>query len=157
MNDGGGTELAPRGTGLGRALQRFAADDEGGMSLEFVLWFPVFTLTLLAALDASFYFMTHAQMWNAARATARNMAVGSIDTQVEAQAYAMQFLPTHVSFTITTDFEHSAERMKLRIAGDTDDIGLFGIMSALSGRELVTQLVVRKEIPDGSSGEGAAI
>ena len=44
--------------------------------MEFCLWVPVFLFFLAATIDASMIYLTHNAMWNAARDTARRVAVG---------------------------------------------------------------------------------
>lgn len=138
------------GAGTPSFLRRFAEDTRGGMTLEFVIWLPVFLVTIASSVDASILFVTHSQMWDAARATARNMSVGTIRTPQEAQAFANGLLPTHGSFSVVADFDYAEDKMKLQILGSK--VGILGNISLIGNADLVAVLIVRSEIEETTVG-----
>lgn len=55
-------------------MRRFARATDGGVTVEFVLWLPVFLAVLMLATDASLLFLRQSNFWSAARETARIVA-----------------------------------------------------------------------------------
>lgn len=70
---------------FGRGLRRFA-NDEGSVTVEFVLWVPIFVLILAITVDATILFKTQANLWTVARDTGRQMSTG-LFTNSQAEAY----------------------------------------------------------------------
>ena len=65
-------------------LAAFLRDERGSYTIEFCLWIPMFLVFLAATVDASLLYLTHNNMWNAARDTARRVSTGEIDSKEEA-------------------------------------------------------------------------
>ena len=52
-------------------ISDFLRDEQGSYTIEFCLWIPMFLVFLAATVDASLLYLTHNNMWNAARDAAR--------------------------------------------------------------------------------------
>lgn len=68
-------------------LARFGREQQGVITVEFVIWMPVFLVMLAFIADASFLYLMQADMWNVARDTTRRMTTGQL-TAANAPAYA---------------------------------------------------------------------
>ena len=68
-------------------ISEFRSDDSGAVTVEFVLWVPVFMTILWLVADASLLFFSNTKMWRVASDTTRQVAVGALDT-AEAEAFA---------------------------------------------------------------------
>lgn len=67
----------------------FLKDESGSATIEFCLWIPLFTFFLMATIDASVLWVTHSQMWNVARDTARRITTRELNSGAQADCYAM--------------------------------------------------------------------
>ena len=59
-------------------VSEFLCDEHGSATIEFVLWVPVYVIILVAVTDASVLYLTHTEMWNTARDSARRISVGAM-------------------------------------------------------------------------------
>lgn len=85
-------------------LSRFARDERAAVTIEFVLWIPIIVALLTIAIDATALYITHTEMWNVARDTARRITSGKIQSEAEAEAYAVQAMSLR-DFTYLVDVE----------------------------------------------------
>jgi vancomycin permeability regulator SanA len=81
-----------------RGILTFLRDDRGSQTIEFVLWLPITVALLIIIIDASMLYLTHTEMWNVARDTARRMTTGVLATEDEAKAYAKDQLNLYRTF-----------------------------------------------------------
>lgn len=63
---------------MGR-ISAFLRDERGSYTIEFCLWIPMFLFFLAATVDASLLYLTHNNMWNAARDAARRGSTGELE------------------------------------------------------------------------------
>ena len=75
-----------------RMIDRFVSDTRGAVTIEFVVLFPAFVFLLIFFADASIIYLTHSEMYNAARDTARRISTHELDTPEAVQAYAAERL-----------------------------------------------------------------
>jgi len=61
-----------------RGLGAFLRGSRGSISVEFVVWMPVFLIVLAMMADGATIFIRQANMWSAARDAARGMATGQL-------------------------------------------------------------------------------
>lgn len=85
-------------------LDRFLRDETGSVTIEFILWVPVIVALLVLVIDVTTIYITHTEMWNVARDTARRMAKGDL-TAAEAEAYAADAMSLR-DFPYTVDAIH---------------------------------------------------
>jgi hypothetical protein len=63
-----------------------------------VLWLPITVALLIIIIDASMLYLTHTEMWNVARDTARRMTTGTLATEDLAEVYAKDQLNLYRAF-----------------------------------------------------------
>jgi Flp pilus assembly protein TadG len=71
-----------------RLLKRFARSTRGVLTIEFVIWIPIFMVILAFTADACKLYLTQADMWDVARDTARRISTGQYCNNVDAESYA---------------------------------------------------------------------
>lgn len=131
---------------------RFLRDEKGSVTIEFILWIPVIVALLALVIDVTTIYITHTEMWNVARDTARRMAKGDL-TPAEAEAYAadamgLRDLPYTVDagHDTTNDVVQVVIRLRLE---ETTIIGswMFTAPMTLLGGDMVARVVMRA-LPD---------
>lgn len=73
-------------------MRRLLRDDRGAVTVEFTVLVPVFVLLLVFFADATVIYMTHTQMFNAAREISRRVATGELGDESAVDAYAAEKL-----------------------------------------------------------------
>lgn len=72
-----------------RDLGSFRRDEEGSVTIEFVLWVPLLLAFLLFATDVTLAFMRQSHAWQVSRETARIVSRYGMD-EAAAEAYALE-------------------------------------------------------------------
>ena len=140
-----GSESALNGVNQMRSGCTFLGDEKGAVTIEFVLWVPIFVGLLVFVTDASIIYLTHSEMWSVARDTVRRMTTGQITTSAEAQDYAAAHLflgnRTYVISPDTTSAD-----LNVTITIGLDGAAIFGFFfKPILGRSLVASVTMRKE------------
>ncbi len=73
--------------GLGRAARRFARDDRGSMTIEFLIMFPILLFFLFFILAVSYYLGTASDVQQAAQTLARS-SIGVLSRDADADVCA---------------------------------------------------------------------
>ena len=122
----------------------FLRDEKGAVTIEFVLWVPIFVGLLVLVTDASIIYLTHSEMWNVARDTTRRMTTEQITTTAEARDYAAAHLFLGArTYVIDPDFGGD---MNVTIAIGLDDAAIFGFFfKSILGQSLVASVTMRRE------------
>jgi len=122
----------------------FLRDEKGAVTIEFVLWVPIFVGLLVLVTDASIIYLTHSEMWNVARDTTRRMTTEQITTKAEARNYAAAHLFLGArTYVIDPDFGGD---MNVTIAIGLDDAAIFGFFfKSILGQSLVASVTMRRE------------
>ncbi len=122
----------------------FLRDETGAVTIEFVLWVPIFVGLLVLVTDASIIYLTHSEMWNVARDTTRRMTTEQITTKAEARNYAAAHLFLGArTYVIDPDFGGD---MNVTIAIGLDDAAIFGFFfKSILGQSLVASVTMRRE------------
>lgn len=84
-----------------RRLHSFAQDD-GTVTVEFMLWMPLIFTIILFTVDVALIYLKQADMWNVARDISRRMSVDSTVTNAGAQTQAQNQLFTSLSSATIT-------------------------------------------------------
>ena len=115
-------------------LQRFQTEEDGGTTIEAVLWIPLFLLLFVILADASLLFMNQARIKRIMQDGNRQMAVGTIEdcdamtiwleNNVRPLAPTATAICTEDAAFSTTTISASAEELDL-----TGVTGLFGAMT----------------------------
>lgn len=101
-----------------RSALAFWRCDRGAISIEYLIWVPIFAVCLTLAVDLSITLYGYSKMWDVAREAGRRTATGEMTT-VEALNYAQNTLGGLGTYQVTID--------------DTDD---FEISVTIIGREM---------------------
>ncbi len=128
-----------------RSVLAFLRDEKAAVTIEFVLWVPIFVGLFVLVTDASIIYLTHSEMWSAARDTTRRMTTGEITTDAEVRDYAAAHLFLG-SRTYVIDSDFSTADMNVTIVIGLDDAAIFGFFfEQVLGTTLVASVTMRKE------------
>ncbi len=125
-------------------LSQFIRDQTGTATIEFVLWVPVYVIMLVAATDASILYLTHTEMWNAARDTARRISVGALTAADAPNRAKDKLLLSGRTYTVAAS---DAGPVMVEISVNVGDASIFGFFKPVLGRELTARVVMWKEWP----------
>ncbi len=129
-----------------RTISTFLRAETGAVTIEFVLWVPIFVGLLVFVTDASIIYLTHSEMWSVARDTTRRMTTGQFTTPAQARDYAAAHLFLG-SRTYVIDPDFSTADMKVKIAIGLGDAAVFGFFfKQILGQSLVVDVTMRKEL-----------
>jgi Flp pilus assembly protein TadG len=127
-----------------RNVFTFLGDEKGAVTIEFVLWVPIFVGLLVFVTDASIIYLTHSEMWNVARDTTRRMTTEQITSTAEARDYAAAHLFLG-NRTYVIDSYFGGE-MNVTIAIGLDGAAVFGFFfEPILGESLVASVTMRRE------------
>ena len=127
-----------------RGVFTFLRDEKAAATIEFVLWVPIFVGLFVLVTDASIIYLTHSEMWSAARDTTRRMTTGEITPRAQARDYAAAhlFLSSR-TYVIDPDF---GGEMNVTLTIGLDDAVIFGyFFEQVLGRSLVASVTMRRE------------
>ncbi len=127
-------------------LGAFLRCDQGTLTTEFVLWVPIIMAMLIIVVDTTTIYLTHTEMWNVARDTARRMVTGSVMTEAQAEAYAANAmrLRQNYNYYIEVHYEEGA-RAEVIIRFAVADMSILGYGSPLTlfGGTMWARVVMR--------------
>lgn len=106
------------------------ADESGSVTIEFVLWVPVFVLILALTVDISILFMTRANLWAVARDTTRYMATGLYSND-DAEDYAAGIV-SRWGEDYTIDASRDGNLVTMEISVAMSDVSPINILSLFS-------------------------
>ncbi len=125
-------------------VSEFLRDEHGSATIEFVLWVPLYVVLLVAVTDASVLYLTHTEMWNTARDTARRISVGGINA-ADAPGYASnKLLLSGRTYTLSAS---DAGPVMVEISVNVGDASIFGFFKPVLGLHLTARVVMWKEWP----------
>ncbi len=123
-------------------LHRFIRDQTGTATIEFVLWVPVYVITLVAVTDASILYLTHTEMWNAARDSARRISVGAMAAADAPDRAREKLLLSARTYTFAAS---DAGPVIVQISVNVGDASVFGFFKPVLGRQLTARVEMMKE------------
>lgn len=125
-------------------VARFAGDEYGSATIEFVLWVPIFVTILVAATDATVLYLNHTEMWNVSRDVVRRISVGDI-TEADAATYVQnELFLRSASYTVQTSDPADLD-VWVSIETNIGDASVFGIFKYVASRNLVATVTMRRE------------
>ena len=126
--------------GLSRRLpRRFVKDETGSVTIEFVLWVPVFVLILAITVDASILFLTQANLWSIARDTTRQMAAGQYPTNASAETAASDRMASWGD-NATVTASRDSDFVKLTMTVPIADVSPFNIVGSFTSGNIAIAL-----------------
>jgi Flp pilus assembly protein TadG len=122
----------------------FLCCDAGAVTTEFTVLVPFFLFLLIFFADGSTVYLTHSEMYTAARDTARRMSTEEITTAEQAREYAAgRLLLGDRTYTVTPDF---GGNMTVTISLPIEDAAIFGyFLKPIIGRQLSATSTMRRE------------
>ena len=129
---------------LMRSFDRFLKDSKGAVTTEFTVLVPAFVFLMVFFADASVIYLTHSEMYNAARDVARRMATGQLESPSDVQAYTAEhlFLGRRV-YTVDPNFGGVTT---VSIAVSVNQAVFFGVFfTPILGKYLVVTSTVTRE------------
>lgn len=126
-------------------MQRFVRDESGAVTLEFTVLVPFFLMLMVFFADSTVIYLTHTEMFNAAREISRRASTGEIQDQNQAATYADSKLSLGAR-TYYVDVDFANDDKTVRIAIPLRDAAIFGVFfRPIMGRELVASVTTSGE------------
>ena len=115
------------------ALRSFRDSSSGSVTVEFVLWVPVFLGLLLLSVDTSLIFMHQSNFWNVSRDTARIVSRHGLDA-IAGAAYARSHV-RYDSYTpdVSVQIDQLSASVIVTISGQAKELAPFGILGFVLG------------------------
>ena len=135
--------MTPKKLFLRAKNKSFRDDERGGITVEFVLWAPVFAALIAGATDITLAFMNQSNFWNVARDTARIVSRHAM-TVDEAKAYAEEnavFANAVPTAVVTVD----ATEVIVTITAPASTIDAFGIFGIFKDTTIKAEVRHRLE------------
>ncbi len=123
-------------------LRRFIRDQTGTATLEFVLWVPVYVILLVAVTDASILYLTHTEMWNTARDSARLISVGAMAAADAPDRAKEKLLLSGRTYTLAVS---DTGPVIVEISVNVGDASVFGFFKPVLARQLTARVEMMKE------------
>ncbi|MXU63926.1 TadE/TadG family type IV pilus assembly protein [Oceanomicrobium pacificus] len=116
------------------------------MTVEYVLWLPLFVAILMLVVDVSLLFLTHANMYDVARDTSRRTALGEFANFSAAETYA----ETHAlvgghTYTADVDYTGIGEEVYTEVSVPMADVGFSRIFAVVFNGTLRARVTQRVE------------
>ena len=123
----------------------FMRDETGAVTTEFTVLVPFFVFLMVFFADATVIYLTHSEMFNAAREISRRVSTGEIQNQSQAETYANNKLMLGAR-TYNVGIGFTGNDRTVRIGIPIYDAAIFGVFfRPVLGRELVATVVVSEE------------
>lgn len=131
---------------LSRARARASSvrtDTRGSVTIEFVLWVPVFMGLILLAADTSIAFMRQTDLWTITRDTARIVARHGMTSEE-----AADFIKSRIgegSAAPQVDIEISGASVSVTVAASARDMAPFGLLRFTGADRVVASVTQAME------------
>ena len=119
----------------GTRRRSFFRRQDGSVSVEFVVWLPVFLVVLGFIADASTTYLIQASMWDTAMDCARRMSTGQYITasDVKTKCAQKELLYAYKPYTITATFPGAGTDDTVEISLPMYEAGVFGVLAVMGG------------------------
>ena len=140
-----------------RRIFAFLEDETGSETIQFVSFVPLFAFLLVIVTDATFLYLTHSEMWNVARDTARRMAAGQLTNEQEAMDHAAAHLAMFENaYNVSASFDPNTKMGILITVGIADAMIFGAFLGPVLGETIRVQFEMRSE-PEISGGGGGSV
>lgn len=126
-----------------RNLKRFSDDDLGAVSVEFVLWMPVFLSILMLIVDATLVFSAEARLWSVARDAARQLSIYQLTKDEVPDYIAKNAIGLNGNLTVTAS--DTGPDVWVQVTIPISDVSLFGVFSNMSEPIITARVTQRAE------------
>ena len=144
-----------------RDAWRCLRDDEiGAMTVDFVVWLPLFVSLLVIVSDASILYLTQTEMWNVARDTVRRMTTQQLKSENDAMCFAKAELNLYSYLAYEVDATSTADVNSVVIEVALADASAFGyFLGPVLGETITARVTMRSNpdlsiLPEGSACAG---
>jgi len=115
---------------------KFCRDENGSVTIEFVLWLPLALYLVVMAVDATFAFLGLTNMWQVSRETARVMSrYGMSEADAEAQAATSG---TFLGITPTVSIAYNSGDVVVAMSMPAQGLTPFGVFGFTSSTNITT-------------------
>jgi Flp pilus assembly protein TadG len=126
---------------VARTVRAFGKRSDGSVTIEFVIWLPVFLALILLSADASLMFMRQSNFWNVSRDTARIVSRHGLDS-VAAEKYAA----LNAGFggytpDVSVKVDAMTSTVTVTITGQSQKMAPFGVLGFAMGNTVSAQVV----------------
>ena len=121
----------------------FLRRERGGVTVEFVLWVPVFFSLVLLSADASLLFLRQSNFWTVSRDTARIVARHGMETEAAEDWAAEQARIGDYRPEVAVEIDPVRDTVTVTITGAAASMAPFGMMRFALGDRIsaaVTQV-----------------
>jgi Flp pilus assembly protein TadG len=151
--------MAQADSGLRRTPRRrrfisFHRDENGSISVEFVLWIPIFIFLIAIITDLSIVYVVNANMYDVARDTARRWSQdrnrNEFPTDQDVKDHVndemvLGYDTDGVKYDVNAVWNPDDDEVTVAIRAKSADVDIFGIMTPLGVEDLVAQVTMRLE------------
>jgi Flp pilus assembly protein TadG len=109
--------------------------EDGSVSVEFVVWMPVFLVIFALIADAGTLYLIQASMWDTAMDCARRMATGQYVTasDVKTKCVQKELLYAYKPYSVNANFLVNGTDDTVEISLPMWEGGVFGVLAVLGG------------------------
>ncbi len=86
-----------------RVRSFFTRQEDGSITVEFVLWFPVIILIMSLLADSTMAFARQSHMWRVSTEVTRMHATGAFSSTSEAEAFGASLSQGRVGYTVSVN------------------------------------------------------
>lgn len=135
-------------------LRAFARDEKGAVTIEFVTIFWGFVIFLLMVTDATVLYLTHTELFNVSRQTARRVAVGALHID-DVPEYVRQRAKLGGRTYTVSSFSGSLVIIELSV--NVADASVVGFFEPILDRTMIVRTEsLREPTPEPTSTGGTA-
>ena len=128
---------------VGRRLSGFRKDEDGAVSVEFVLWLPVFLVIMVLIVDTTLIYSAEARLWDAARDATRQLSLYQI-TEDEVEDYiAANAIGLNGDLTVTAD--DTGPDVWVQITMPMSDVTVFNVFRLMDNPIIAARVTQRAE------------
>jgi hypothetical protein len=127
-----------------RGARRFARDEEGSITIETLLWFPVY-LTLLGLIaDLSVIYTVNADMWHVSYDVARRVAKNELAPQ-QASAEVKGRLDSRISASLSVEVLDDGSDIRVSVSAPSSVIAVTGVATLIDDATVGARIIMPKE------------
>lgn len=107
-------------------------DERGSVTVEVMLWLPVFVELLLLSFDVFWAFWLNAEMWNVAYGAVREVTRGNFDillVQTDMESIVRQWVQAQLGSGYAVSYLETATHHVVTVDADVDRMSVFGNLS----------------------------
>jgi Flp pilus assembly protein TadG len=123
-----------------RAFRAFRKRTDGGVTVEFVLWLPVFLALIMLSTDASIMFMRQSNFWSVSRDTARIVSRHGFDTAAAEQYAAVNARFGDYTPKVSVKVDQITSTVTVTITAQSERMAPFGVIGMAMGNTVSAQV-----------------